>query len=104
MISSALPTLHSPGRAERSLVALPTFGDLLIYAKDLFFDAKAPQAPGIKTFEIDQSFEPGARNRRLTRSGAALRCRSAGCLMSLTAARGARRLKDGFDEFTTNER
>jgi len=36
------------GRAERSLVALPTFGDLLIYAKDLFFDAKAPQAPASK--------------------------------------------------------
>jgi len=70
VISSALPTLHSPGRAERSLVALPTFGDLLIYAKDLFFDAKAPQAPGIKTFEIDQSFEPGARNRRLTMADA----------------------------------
>ena len=87
MISSALPTLHSPGRAERSLVALPTFGDLLIYAKDLFFDAKAPQAPGIKTFEIDQSFEPGARNRRLTRWGAA-------------AEMSQRRVSDEFDSRT----
>jgi hypothetical protein len=72
------------GRAERSLVALPTFGGLLIYGKDLFFDAKAPQAPGIKTFEMDQSFEPGARNRRPT-AGAALKMREVVCLMSLTA-------------------
>ena len=33
------------GRAERSLVALPTFGDLLIYAKDLFVAASSEVLP-----------------------------------------------------------
>jgi hypothetical protein len=32
------------GWAERFLVALPTSGDLFVYAKDLFVEAKAPQA------------------------------------------------------------
>jgi len=30
----------------------------------------APTGPGTKTFETDQSFEPGARNRRLTMADA----------------------------------
>src|SRR5262249_55778614 len=32
-----------------------------------------PPGPGTKTFEIDQSFEPSARNRRPTAVGAALK-------------------------------
>jgi hypothetical protein len=46
---------------------------LLICAKDLLVEAKAPTDAGTKTFEIDQSIEPGARNRRPTVVGAALK-------------------------------
>jgi len=52
----------------RSLVDATTpaaaFGVLLICAKNLLVEAMAPTGPDTKTFEIDQSFEPGARNRR----------------------------------------
>jgi len=72
------------GWAERFLVALPTSGDLFVYAKDLFVEAKAPTGPDTKSFEIDQNFEPGARNRRPT-AGAALKMREVVCLTSLTA-------------------
>src|SRR5262245_22422699 len=33
------------GWAERFLVTLPTSGDLFVYAKDLFVETNAPQAP-----------------------------------------------------------
>jgi hypothetical protein len=36
---------------------------LLISAKNLLVEAMAPTGHGTKTFEPDQSFEPGARNR-----------------------------------------
>src|SRR5262245_17419990 len=58
-------------RTEPFLVTLPTSGDLFISGKDLFVEAIAPQAPPPKTFEIDQSFEPGACTRRPTAIGAA---------------------------------
>jgi hypothetical protein len=40
VISSTLPTLHSRIGPERFLVALTSFGDLLICAKNLFVKAK----------------------------------------------------------------
>jgi hypothetical protein len=46
---------------------------LFISAKNLLVEAKAPHRPGTKTVEIDQSFEPGARNRRPTAVGAAMK-------------------------------
>jgi hypothetical protein len=55
------------GRAEHPLVAGHTSWVLFICAKN------CPTGPGTKTFEIDQSFEPGARNRRPTAVGAALK-------------------------------
>jgi hypothetical protein len=54
-----------------SLVAQDPVRDLFVSAKDLFLEAMAPTGPGTKTVEIDQSFEPRARNRRPT-VGAAL--------------------------------
>jgi hypothetical protein len=36
---------------------------LFICAKNLLVEANDPTGPDIKTFETDQSFEPGARNR-----------------------------------------
>src|SRR5215469_11452500 len=48
------------GRAEHPLVAGHTSWVLFICAKN------CPTGRGTKTFEIDQSFEPGARNRRPT--------------------------------------
>jgi len=60
---------------------------LFICAKYLLFEAKAPTGPGTKTTEVDQSFEPSARNRRPTAVGAALK-------MSEPSAR----LPDGSDE------
>src|SRR5215831_12813268 len=38
--------------------------NLFVCAKNLLVEAMAPTGPDTKTFEIDQSFEPGARNRR----------------------------------------
>jgi len=38
--------------------------DLSDCAKDLLVGAMASTGPGTKTFEIDQSFEPGAHNSR----------------------------------------
>jgi hypothetical protein len=58
---------------------------LLFCAKDLLVEIKAPTGPGTKSFEIDQSFEPGARNRRPTAAGAALKMREVLCLMNLIA-------------------
>src|SRR5262249_5731188 len=49
-------------------------GNLFVCAKTLLVEAMAPTGPGTKTFAIDQSFEPGARNRQLTWWGAAPRC------------------------------
>jgi hypothetical protein len=49
---------------------------LFICAKTLLVGANGPTGPDTKTFEIDQSFEPGARNRRPT-AGAALKMREA---------------------------
>src|SRR5262245_2812134 len=48
-------------------------GNLFVCAKTLLVEAMAPTGPGTKTFEIDQSFEPSARNRRPTAVGAALK-------------------------------
>ena len=77
--------------------------DLFICAKTLLVETNAPQATAPKRLSqikvLNLVRATGDRRR-----GAAVRCRSAGCLMSLTAAPGARRLKCGFDEFTTNER
>jgi hypothetical protein len=42
---------------------------LFIRGKYLLVEAMAPAGPGTNTFEIDQNFEPGARNRRLTAVG-----------------------------------
>ena len=61
-------------RAECFLVARPTSGDLFICAKDLFVEAKAWRP-----------FEPDARNRRPTDSGAALKMSEVVCLMNLIA-------------------
>jgi hypothetical protein len=64
---SALPALHQlrrDCRAEHPSVALPTSWVLFICAKNLLVEAMAPTGHGTKTFEPDQSFEPGARNRR----------------------------------------
>ena len=47
-------------RAEHPLVALPTFWVL-------FIQKFARRSQGTKTFDLDQNFEPRARNRRLTR-------------------------------------
>jgi hypothetical protein len=44
-----------------------------ICAKTLLVETKAPQAPTPKPFDLDQNFEPDARNRRLTAVGAALK-------------------------------
>jgi len=49
-----------------------TFEDLFICAKTLLVETKAPQAPTPKPFDLDQNFEPDARNRRPTAVGAAL--------------------------------
>src|SRR5262245_11167452 len=57
-----------------SLVAQDPVRDLFVSAKDLSLEAMAPTGPGTKTIEIDQSFEPRARNRRPT-AGAALKMR-----------------------------
>jgi len=46
---------------------------LLICAKTLLVETKAPQAPAPKPFDLDQTFEPRARNRRPTAVGAALK-------------------------------
>jgi len=48
-------------RAEHPLVAGHTSWVLFISAKNLLVEAQAP-----KPFDLDQSFEPGARNRRPT--------------------------------------
>jgi hypothetical protein len=64
---------------------------LFISAKDLFIEAKALTGPGTKTFEMDQSFEPGARNRRLTAVGAALKM-------------SARIMSDEFDSLDATEK
>src|SRR5262249_4551643 len=48
----------------------------------LFIQKFARRSQGTKTFDLNQNFEPRARNRRPTGVGAALRCRSAGCLLS----------------------
>jgi len=53
-------------RAECFFVALPAFWDLFICAKHLLVETKAPQAPTPKPFDLDQNFEPSARNRRPT--------------------------------------
>jgi hypothetical protein len=78
-------------RAERPLgrfAPRPGF----ICAKTLLVETKAPQAPTPKPFDLDQNFEPSARNRRPTAIGAALKMSgSAPCLMSLTAQMQARR-------------
>src|SRR5262249_6762887 len=64
----ALKTLLLIGQDCPCVGRLASPGDLFICAKDLFVEAKAPQAT--KTFEINQSFEPSARNRRPTAVGA----------------------------------
>jgi len=46
---------------------------LFICAKNLLLEAMASTGPGTTTFEIDQNFEPGARTRRPTVVGAALK-------------------------------
>jgi hypothetical protein len=46
---------------------------LFICAKNLLLEAMASTGPGTTTFEIDQTFEPGARTRRPTVVGAALK-------------------------------
>jgi len=46
---------------------------LFICAKTLLVETKAPQAPAPKPFDLDQNFEPSARNRRPTAVGAALK-------------------------------
>jgi hypothetical protein len=46
---------------------------LFICAKNLLLEAMASTSPGTTTFEIDQNFEPGARTRRPTVVGAALK-------------------------------
>jgi len=49
------------GRAEHPLVAGHTSWVLFISAKNLLVEAQAP-----KPFDLDQTFEPGVRNRRPT--------------------------------------
>jgi hypothetical protein len=66
-----------PSHSARHLVTSSLSSVLLICAKDLFVEAKAPTGPGTKSFEIDQNFEPGARNRRPTAGG-----RGPGSIMS----------------------
>ena len=41
---------------------------MFISAKDLLVEAIGPTGPGTKTFEIDQSFEPGVSCNRLGRT------------------------------------
>src|SRR5262249_54939352 len=72
-------------RAEHPFVARPTSWGLFICAKNLLIGTKAPQAPAPKPFDLDQNFEPSARNRRPTAVGAALKMREVVCLMSLAA-------------------
>jgi len=62
-LSSPVCRQTAGGRLYRFLPLCPS-KDLFICAKDLFVEAKALTGPGTKTFEMDQSFEPGARNRR----------------------------------------
>src|SRR5215471_14840007 len=84
---SALPALHQlrrDCRAERFSVALPT-------SWVLFIQKFARRSQGTKTFDLNQNFEPRARNRRLRTVGAAL-MRQAVCPMILTAWTRWRRL------------
>ena len=81
---SALPALHQlrrDCRAELFLVARPTAWDVFICAKDLLVEAQAP-----KPFDLDQTFEPGVRNRRPTIDvGGSEDVREAVCPMNLIA-------------------
>jgi hypothetical protein len=59
---------------------------LFICAKDLFAEAIAIQAPAPKPFDLDQTFEPGVRNRRPTIDvGGSEDVREAVCPMNLIA-------------------
>src|SRR5262245_39742416 len=103
VISSALPTLHSVG-PNASLVAQDPVRDLFVSAKDLFVEAMASTGPGTKTVDLDQNFEPVRTTGDQRAEGRLSEMPERIMSDEFDRRTGARRLKDGFDEFTTNER